>query len=116
MLRTAGPAPILHRAQPQKGQLAPVTEKKLPVRLRPRCGHCSLLPSQLVRILGVSIIAQNKRYDQLGEASIAALDIQWTQERESFDKPLIAATLSNIGSVHLSRMQGKSLGLYPEIS
>ncbi|MFN7023942.1 MAG: hypothetical protein ACK4QP_05375 [Pseudorhizobium sp.] len=66
-------------------------------------------------IVRVSIIAQNKRYDQLGEAGIAALDSQWTQERESSDKPLIAATLSNPLSVYLSRMQGKSLGLYPEI-
>lgn len=66
-------------------------------------------------IVRVSIIAQNKRYDQLAEASIAALDSQWTQERENPDKPLIAATLSNPLSVYLSRMQGKSLGLYPEI-
>jgi hypothetical protein len=66
-------------------------------------------------IVRVSIAAQNKRYDHLGAASIAALDSQWVEERESPDKPLIAATLSNPLSVYLSRMQGKSLGLYPEI-
>ncbi|MDY6962566.1 MAG: hypothetical protein SV862_11810 [Pseudomonadota bacterium] len=66
-------------------------------------------------IVRVSIVAQNKRYDHPGAASIAALDGQWVEERESPDKPLIAATLSNPLSVYLSRMQGKSLGLYPEI-
>ncbi|KEQ02947.1 hypothetical protein GV67_07210 [Pseudorhizobium pelagicum] len=66
-------------------------------------------------IVRVSIVAQNKRYDHPGAASIAALDSQWVKERENPDKPLIAATLSNPLSVYLSRMQGKSLGLYPEI-
>nr|CAD6628415.1 hypothetical protein RTCK_04026 [Rhizobium sp. TCK] len=66
-------------------------------------------------IVRVTIEAQNKRYDKLEAYSIAALDSQWTQERESADKPLIAATLSNPLSVYLSRMQGRSLGLYAEI-
>ncbi|WP_142588919.1 hypothetical protein [Pseudorhizobium halotolerans] len=66
-------------------------------------------------IVRVTIAAQNKRYDKLDASSIAALDNQWTQERESDDKPLIAATLSNPLSVYLSRMQGRSLGLYAEI-
>jgi hypothetical protein len=66
-------------------------------------------------IVRISIAAQNKRYAKLGEAAIATLDVQWTQERKNPDKPLIAATLSNPLSVYLSRMQGRSLGLYAEI-
>lgn len=66
-------------------------------------------------IVKLSIAAQNERYGDLGRDKIEALDGQWRKERDSADKPLIAATLSNPLSVYLSRMQGRSLGLYAEI-
>ena len=62
-----------------------------------------------------SILAQNIRYGDLPQDKIDALDQQWRAEREADDKPLIAATLSNPLSVYLSRMQGKSVGLFVEI-
>ena len=55
------------------------------------------------------------RYGDLTQDKIDALDKQWVEEREKADKPLIAATLSNPLSVYLSRMQGKSVGLFVEI-
>lgn len=66
-------------------------------------------------IVRVSIDTQNKRLTKLDQAAIDALDQQWVKEREAADKPLIAATLSNPLSIYLSRMQGRSLGLYAEI-
>lgn len=66
-------------------------------------------------IVRVSIKAQNDRYQKLSQGEIDALDKQWVAERESEDKPLIAATLSNPLSVYLARLQGRSLGLYAEI-
>ncbi|MBC7284153.1 hypothetical protein [Hoeflea sp.] len=66
-------------------------------------------------IVRISITAQNDRYQELSQDKIDALDKQWVAERESEDKPLIAATLSNPLSVYLARLQGKSLGLYAEI-
>ncbi|MBU4527323.1 MAG: hypothetical protein KUA43_19350 [Hoeflea sp.] len=66
-------------------------------------------------IVRISIKAQNDRYQKLNQETIDALDAQWVAERESDDKPLIAATLSNPLSVYLSRLQGRSLGLYAEI-
>lgn len=62
-----------------------------------------------------SIIAQNKRYGDLSQAEIDALDKQWRAEREAEDKPLIAATLSNPLSVYLTRIQGQSLGMFVEV-
>lgn len=70
------------------------------------------IDSEVVR---VSVKAQNERLHKLDQSAIDALDKQWTAERESSDKPLIAATLSNPLSVYLARMQGRSLGLYAEI-
>jgi len=70
------------------------------------------IESDIVRI---SIDTQNKRLSKLDQATIDTLDQQWVKERESEDKPLIAATLSNPLSIYLSRMQGRSLGLYAEI-
>ncbi len=70
------------------------------------------IESDIVRI---SIATQNKRLSKLDQATIDTLDKQWVKERESEDKPLIAATLSNPLSIYLSRMQGRSLGLYAEI-
>jgi len=66
-------------------------------------------------IVRLSIRAQNERYGALTQSDIDSLDKQWLAEREAADKPLIAATLSNPLSVYLSRMQGRSLGLYAEI-
>ncbi|WP_340160188.1 hypothetical protein [uncultured Hoeflea sp.] len=66
-------------------------------------------------IVRISIGAQNARLQKLPQEQIDALDTQWREERESDDKPLIAATLSNPLSVYLTRLQGKSLGLYAEI-
>ncbi len=66
-------------------------------------------------IVRISIKAQNDRLKKLPQDEIDALDKQWRAERESDDKPLIAATLSNPLSIYLTRLQGKSLGLYAEI-
>ncbi|MGE6742705.1 hypothetical protein ACQKGC_20730 [Allorhizobium pseudoryzae] len=72
----------------------------------------SFIDSDIVRL---SIEAQNARLTDLKQSQIDALDKQWRAERENADKPLIAATLSNPLSVYLSRIQGRSLGLYAEI-
>lgn len=66
-------------------------------------------------IVRISVKAQNQRLKKLPQAEIDALDAQWVAERESDDKPLIAATLSNPLSVYLARLQGRSLGMYAEI-
>ncbi|MEQ8306395.1 MAG: hypothetical protein RIA09_07530 [Hoeflea sp.] len=66
-------------------------------------------------IVTISVKAQNDRLKKLSQAEIDALDAQWVAERESDDKPLIAATLSNPLSVYLARLQGRSLGMYAEI-
>lgn len=66
-------------------------------------------------IVRISVKAQNDRLKKLQQAEIDALDAQWVAERESDDKPLIAATLSNPLSVYLARLQGRSLGMYAEI-
>ena len=63
----------------------------------------------------LSIRSQNKRYQKLNNGDILKLDKQWRDERTKDDMPLIAATLSNPLSVYLSRVQGRSLGLYSEI-
>jgi hypothetical protein len=68
-----------------------------------------------VEIVTVSVEAQNARLTDLSQDKIDELDNQWKAEREAADKPLIAATLSSPLSVYLARIQGKSLGLYPEI-
>jgi len=70
------------------------------------------LDTEIVRL---SVKTQNQRYGALSQAEIDALDQQWVAEREVDDKPLIAATLSNPLSVYLSRMQGRSAGLFVEI-
>ncbi len=75
----------------------------------------SMRESIETEIVRVSVDAQNSRLQKLPQDQIDALDKQWRAERESDDKPLIAATLSNPLSVYLVRLQGKSLGLYAEI-
>lgn len=70
------------------------------------------IDSDIVRL---SVESQNERLNELDQAQIDALDKQWLAERESDDKPLIAATLSNPLSIYLIRMQGRSIGLYVEI-
>ncbi|WP_339760271.1 hypothetical protein [uncultured Hoeflea sp.] len=66
-------------------------------------------------IVRIAIQAQNARLQKQTQDQIDALDKQWVAERESDDKPLIAATLSNPLSIYLTRLQGQSLGLYAEI-
>jgi hypothetical protein len=66
-------------------------------------------------IVRIAIEAQNDRLQKQTQDQIDALDKQWVAERESDDKPLIAATLSNPLSIYLTRLQGQSLGLYAEI-
>ncbi|WP_417412747.1 hypothetical protein [Hoeflea sp.] len=66
-------------------------------------------------IVRIAIQAQNDRLQKQTQDQIDALDKQWVAERESDDKPLIAATLSNPLSIYLTRLQGQSLGLYAEI-
>jgi hypothetical protein len=66
-------------------------------------------------IVRISVGAQNDRLKKLSQDEIDALDKQWRAERESDDKPLIAATMSNPLSIYLARLQGRSIGLYAEI-
>lgn len=66
-------------------------------------------------IIRLSVNAQNDRYQKLEQAEIDELDAQWVAERESDDMPLISATLSSPLSIYLTRMQGRSVGLYVEI-
>jgi hypothetical protein len=85
--------------------------------------HALITPSVMAEMRGwmeteivrISVKAQNERLKKLPQAEIDALDAQWVAERESDDKPLIAATLSNPLSVYLARLQGRSLGMYAEI-
>ncbi len=67
------------------------------------------------KIVRLSVNAQNDRYASVTQSEIDRLDKQWRAELEKDDKPLIAATLSNPLSVYLSRMQGRSVGLFVEI-
>ena len=66
-------------------------------------------------VVKISIAAQNQRYADVDQARIDALDKQWRAERETNDKPLIAATLSSPLSTYLTRIQGRSIGLYAEL-
>lgn len=66
-------------------------------------------------IVSVSVDAHNKKYVDLAQEKIDALDQQWRAEAEQTDKPLIAATLSSPLSVYLTRMQGQSRGLFVEV-
>lgn len=66
-------------------------------------------------VVSLSVEAQNRRWAELGEAGILKLDDQWKAERETADKPLIAATLSSPLSTYLIRTQARALGLYAEI-
>lgn len=94
------------RAEPAKPDVAGLVTPKVIGDMR------QWLDSEIVRI---SVLAQNERLGRPDQSSIDALDKQWTTERDSKDKPLIAATLSNPLSIYLARMQGRSLGLYAEI-
>ncbi len=58
---------------------------------------------------------QNQRTQTAGAKEIEELDSTWVRERESSDKSLIVATLSNPLSAYLQRFQSQSLGLYSEI-
>jgi hypothetical protein len=66
-------------------------------------------------VVRFSVEAQNHRRGSLSEDAIAALDKQWSDEKEAQDKPLIAASLSNPLSNFLVKRQALSTGLYTEI-
>lgn len=66
-------------------------------------------------IVQLSVKARNKNWKDLDQSRIDELDTSWRAEREADDQPLIAATMSSPLSIYLSRIQGRSLGLYAEI-
>ncbi|PLW75165.1 hypothetical protein [Cohaesibacter celericrescens] len=66
-------------------------------------------------IVTLSVESQNAKYGKLSEEKIINLDEKWRAERESDDKPMIAATLSSPLSIYLTRMQGQSYGLFVEV-
>ncbi|WP_205910408.1 hypothetical protein [Rhizobium sp. FKL33] len=66
-------------------------------------------------IVQLSVKARNKNGGDLDQTGIDELDKSWRAEREADDQPLIAATMSSPLSIYLSRIQGRSLGLYAEI-
>lgn len=105
-LLTLGLFPAAANAQPPAPDTSRVITSKMLEDIR------DWIDTDVVRR---SIIAQNKRYGDLSQEKIDSLDQQWRAEREADDKPLIAATLSNPLSVYLSRMQGRSVGLFVEI-
>ncbi len=66
-------------------------------------------------VVGMSVVAQNKRYASLPQSEVDALDKQWRAERKSADQPLIAAILSSPLSNYLTQIQAASAGLFTEI-
>lgn len=66
-------------------------------------------------VIQISVKAQNKKYAQLSQAEIDALDQQWRNEGSQQDQPLIAAALNNPASTYLTQIQAESLGLFTEI-
>lgn len=58
---------------------------------------------------------QNKKYSDVDDTKITELDTQWTTERETDNKPLISATLTNPLSAYLTMVQAHSYGLFTEI-
>ncbi|MEM8853430.1 MAG: hypothetical protein AAGD34_06985 [Pseudomonadota bacterium] len=66
-------------------------------------------------IVRLSLVDQNRRYGDLDQEDIIALDERWRSEREAPKKPMIAATLSNPLSAYLTRIQAHSIGLFTEI-
>jgi len=68
-----------------------------------------------VPVVQISVEAQNRRYADVRQDKIDALDKQWVAERKSQEQPLIAAVLSNPLSSYLTQIQAASEGLYTEI-
>ncbi|GHF31212.1 hypothetical protein GCM10017044_28350 [Kordiimonas sediminis] len=66
-------------------------------------------------VVQISVKAQNRKYGQLGQSEINALDNQWITERGQSDQPLIAAALNSPASTYLTQIQAESLGLFTEI-
>jgi hypothetical protein len=66
-------------------------------------------------VVQISIEAQNRRYKDLSQDKIDALDKQWRKEREEKTQPLVAAILNNPLSMYLTQIQAFSGGLYTEI-
>lgn len=66
-------------------------------------------------VVEMSILAQNRKYSDINQEQVDALDKQWRAEREAEDQPLIAAILSNPLSNYLTQIQAASGGLFTEI-
>lgn len=66
-------------------------------------------------VVEMSIVAQNKRYAEISQSDVDALDQQWRAERKQDDQPLIATILSNPLSNYLTQIQAASGGLFTEI-
>ncbi|MBO6824985.1 MAG: hypothetical protein JJ879_02190 [Sneathiella sp.] len=66
-------------------------------------------------VVKISVLSQNKKHANIGQAEIDSLDKQWREERKKEDQPLIASTLTNPLSSYLTQIQSASLGLYTEI-
>lgn len=79
------------------------------------------LVSQLKEILDNPVVttairARNARTQNISQAEIDALDLQWREERESTgSQPTITAALGSPASTFLLRQQASSKGLYHEI-
>lgn len=72
----------------------------------------SFVDTDIVRL---SVENQNKKYKDISEQDVLALDNKWREETKSKDQLLISATLSNPLSSYLTRVQAHSVGLYTEI-
>jgi len=66
-------------------------------------------------IVVLMLRAINAERAHMDTGEVDALDRRWRTEREDGQKPLIASTLSNPLSNHLTRLQAHSGGLYTEI-
>lgn len=66
-------------------------------------------------VVEISMTAQNKKYANITQDEIDALDKQWRAERKEQDQPLIAAILSSPLSSYLTQIQAASGGLFTEI-
>lgn len=66
-------------------------------------------------VVMMSVLNQNKKYANLDQEEIIALDNMWRAETKSEDQPLISATLANPLSSYLTRVQAHAIGLYSEM-
>ncbi len=66
-------------------------------------------------VVQISVNAQNRKYKQLSQSEIDALEQRWRNESTQNDQPLIAAALNSPASTYLTQIQAESLGLFTEI-